>query len=98
MAAALCLIALHARLHEFDGFGERTNATLELTVPSDVRFRPKIASVIHQAAALDPIDITTVKGFPCVTRERALAELGTVVRGVRTVRKALSSARRRGST
>ena len=85
-----------ARLYGFDGFGERSNATLELTVPTQVRFRPRIASVIHQTDALDPIDVTRVKGFPCVTRERALSELGTVVRGVRPVRKALSSARRKG--
>jgi hypothetical protein len=84
------------RLYQFDGFGERTNATLELSVPADVRFRPQIDSVVHRAAALDPLDITTVKGFPCVTRERALTELGAVVPGVQSVRKALSSARRKG--
>ena len=84
------------RRHTTDGFGERTNATLELSVPADVRFRPQIDSVVHRAAALHQLDITAVKGFPCVTRERALAELGAVVPGVQSVRKALSSARRKG--
>jgi len=85
-----------ARLHGLDGFDERTNATLELSVPADMRFRPKLDCVVHRAASLDSVDLTTVKGFPCVTRERALAELGSVVRGIKPVRKALTSARRRG--
>ena len=85
-----------ARLHGFDGFDERTVATLELSVPADMRFRPTMNCVVHRVAALDPVDITTVSGFPCTTRERTLAELGSVVSSAMHVRRALTSARRNG--
>jgi hypothetical protein len=85
-----------ARLHEFDGFDDPRNATLEVSVPKEMRFRPGIACVVHHVTPFDPVDITTVKGFPCVTVERALAELGAVVRAAKPVRRALSSARRNG--
>ncbi len=85
-----------ARLHELDGFDEATNATLELSVPAGMRFRSKMECVVHRIASLDPIDVMRVKGFPCVTKERSLAELGCVVAGVKPVRRALTSARRKG--
>lgn len=85
-----------ARLHEFDGFDKATNATVELSLPRGVRFTPRTPAVIHHVTPFDPVDITTVKGFACVTMERALADLGSVVRAVKPVRKALTSARRKG--
>lgn len=85
-----------ARLHQFDGFDARTVATLEVSVPSSVRFRPGSRCVVHHVAALCPGDVTSVQGIPCVTRSRALAELGSVVADQRAVRRALTSARRQG--
>src|SRR5262245_23607516 len=36
-----------ARLHDFDGFGGAGNATLELSVPRAMRYRPPTPAVIH---------------------------------------------------
>ena len=85
-----------ARLHNFEGFNTLGNATLEVSVPSDMRFRPRVACVVHHVTPLESCDVTTVAGIPCVTKERALSELGSVVPGVKPVRKALTSARRNG--
>jgi putative AbiEi antitoxin of type IV toxin-antitoxin system len=85
-----------ARLHEFDGFDGPGNAVLELSVPRGMRFRTATSAVVHHVTPLDQCDVTNVDGFPCVTRERALAELGSVVHGVKPVRRALTSARRKG--
>ena len=85
-----------ARLHGFDGFETAGNATLEVSVTGDVHFEPGTSAVVHHVKSLDPCDITTVRGFRCVRRERALAELGSVVKDERLVRRALTSARRNG--
>lgn len=85
-----------ARLHQLDGFESATNATLEVSVPRGMRLDAGRSAVVHHVTPFDPIDITTVNGFPCVTIERCLAELGSVVPGTKSVRRALTSARRRG--
>lgn len=85
-----------ARLHDFDGFNTPHNATIEMSVPRDLRFRHRVNAVIHHVSPFEASDITIVAGFPCVRKERALAELGSVVPNVMLVRKALTSARRNG--
>jgi hypothetical protein len=78
-----------ARLHDLDGFNKAGNATLEVSVTNDIRFIPGISAVVHHVHALEACDITTVRGLRCVRRERALAELGSVVNDVQMVRRAL---------
>jgi hypothetical protein len=85
-----------ARLHQLDGFDDARNAVLELSLPREVRFRPRSACVVHHVTPFEPIDLTNLQGFPCVTLERVLAELGAVTRSVKPVRRALTSARRSG--
>jgi len=85
-----------ARLHELDGFSETTNATLEVSVPFGIRFRPATTAVVHHVTPFDACDVVTIRGIPCMRLERSLAELGSVVRVERLVRKALTSARRKG--
>ena len=85
-----------ARLHDFDGFNSPGNATLEVSVASSAHFVPGTTAVVHHVSALEARDVTTVKGFPCVRRERALGEIGSVVKDHGMVRRALTSARRRG--
>lgn len=85
-----------ARLHELDGFDAPINATLEISVCNDIRFRPAMTAVVHHVTPFESCDLRTVNGFPCVSRERTLGELGSVVADDRWVQRALTSARRSG--
>jgi hypothetical protein len=85
-----------ARLHRLDGFDSPGNAVLEVAAHSGCRFRVPTKAVVHHVAPLDAVDITKVDGIPCVKLPRALAELGCVVKNRNAVRRALTSARRRG--
>lgn len=83
-----------ARLHGLDGFDSPGNATIEVSVSRSFRLDPCVAAVPHHVTPLDPCDITTVDGIPCTTMMRSLADLGSVIRDRRKVRRALTSARR----
>jgi hypothetical protein len=84
-----------ARLHEFDGFESARNATIEVCVQRAFRLVPGVSAVTHHVRPLEPCDLTTIDGIPCTTRFRTLCDLGSVV-PPKQVRRALTSARRRG--
>ena len=52
--------------------------------------------MVHHVTPMDPCDLTVVDGVPCTTIKRTLCDLGAVVHDRRLVRRALTSARRRG--
>jgi hypothetical protein len=85
-----------ARLLGLDGFDDPRNAAVELSVARSFRLDPSVPAVIHHVTPFDPCDLTTVRGVPCTAMGRTLADLGSVVRQPRTLRRALTSARRRG--
>jgi hypothetical protein len=84
-----------ARLHTLDGFETARNATIEATVQRAFRLDPAVAAVTHHVRPLEPQDVTVVDGIPCTTLRRTLCDLGSVV-PTKLVRRALTSARRRG--
>jgi hypothetical protein len=87
-----------ARLHALDGFDSPHNAAVEASVSRSFRLDPAVSSVVHHVTPLDPADLTIVNGIRCTTVERTLADLGSVVRGRKPVRRALTRARRREGT
>ncbi|MDQ3544102.1 MAG: type IV toxin-antitoxin system AbiEi family antitoxin domain-containing protein [Actinomycetota bacterium] len=85
-----------ARLHHLDGFDFAGNTTVEVSVTRAFRLDPSVSSVAHHVTPLDPIDVTTIDGIPCTNLYRTLPDLGSVIRDPNQVRRALTSARRRG--
>ncbi len=85
-----------ARLLQLDGFDSPRNATIEVSVSRAFRLDPAISSVTHHVTPLEASDLTVVNGIRCTTTERTLADIGSVVRGRKQVRRALTSARRKG--
>lgn len=85
-----------ARLHDLDGFDSPRNAAVEVSVSRAFRLDPSVSAICHHVTPLDPIDITTIDGIPCASLYRTLADLGSVVHDSRLVRRALTSARRKG--
>lgn len=99
LAAGGHAVASHrtaARLHEFDGFEKPTNATVELSVSRAFRLDTTLPCVVHHVTPLDPNDVTVVDGISCTTIDRTLSDLGSVVPDPQLVRRAPTSARRRG--
>lgn len=99
LAAGAHGVASHrsaARLHRLDGFDGTGNAVVEVSVSRRYRLDPAVAAVTHHVTPLPAIDVTSVDGIPCTTLPRTLADLGSVVRSRTAVRRALTSARRRG--
>jgi hypothetical protein len=84
-----------ARLHQFDGFETAGNAVIEICVQRAYRVDPDVNVVTHHVRPLEPCDLTVVDGIPCTTRRRTLCDLGSVA-PPKLVRRALTSARRRG--
>jgi hypothetical protein len=98
LAAGARGVASHrsaARLHGLDGFDGAANATVEVSVHRSFRLRPEVVAVTHHVRPMEPCDITVVRGIPCTTLQRTLCDLGSVVNPM-LVRRALTSARRRG--
>ena len=60
------------------------------------RLDPAVSSVSHHVTPFEATDLTIVKGIRCTTTERTLADIGSVVHGRKQVRRALTSARRKG--
>jgi Transcriptional regulator, AbiEi antitoxin len=85
-----------ARLHRLDGFDGPGNAVVEVSVSRRYRLDPAVAAVTHHVTPLADIDVAVVDGIPCTTLARTLVDLGSVVRSRLAVRRALTSARRRG--
>jgi hypothetical protein len=85
-----------ARLHGLDGFETSRNATIEASVQRAFRLDPAVAAVTHHVRPLEPCDLMVIDGIPCTTLNRTLCDLGSVV-PQKLVRRALTSARRRGS-
>ena len=85
-----------ARLLELDGFDTARNATVEVSVSRAFRLDPAVSSVSHHVTPFEATDLTIVRGIRCTTTERTLADIGSVVHGRRQVRRALTSARRKG--
>ncbi len=85
-----------ARLHRLDGFDDARNAVVEVSVSRRYRLDPAVAAVTHHVTPLPDVDVTTIDGIRCTTLPRTLADLGSVVRSRTAVRRALTSARRRG--
>jgi hypothetical protein len=85
-----------ARLLGLDGFDDPRNAIVELSVARTCRVDPSVPAVVHHVTPMDPCDLTTVRGIPCTGFGRTLSDLGSVVREPRVLRRALTSARRRG--
>jgi hypothetical protein len=84
-----------ARLHGLDGF-DRCDV-VELSVTSGHRWRRRGGVVAHHVAELDPADLVAVDGIASTGLARTLADLGSVVDPL-TVRRALTDARRRGTS
>ena len=84
-----------ARLHGLDGF-EHCDV-LELSVTRDHRWRCNGDAVAHHVASIEPADVVTIDGIPCTGLARSLTDLGAVVEPL-AVRRALTSARRRGAS
>ncbi len=84
-----------ARLHRLDGFETARNATVEASVQRAFRLDPAVAAVTHHVRPLESCDLTVVDGIPCTTLRRTMCDLGSVVPR-KLVRRALTSARRRG--
>ena len=82
-----------ARLHRLDGHG------LDLCEVSVLRpaRRVRDGCIVHQTAALDRCDVTTVDGLPVTTIARTLVDLGAVA-GEDLVEQALDDALRRGAS
>lgn len=98
LAAGAHGVASHrsaARLHGLDGFDGATNATVEVSVHRAFRLGPEVVAVTHHVGPMEPCDITVVRGIPCTALQRTLCDLGSVVDPM-LVRRALTSARRRG--
>ncbi len=85
-----------ARLHRLDGFDDPRNTIIEVCVQRAFRLEPAVSAVTHHVRPLEPCDITKVNGIPCTTLNRTLCDLGSVIRDPKQVRRALTSARRRG--
>jgi hypothetical protein len=98
LAAGRHAIASHrsaARLHRLDGF---ENAhTLEISVTRGHRWRHTDPVIVHHVAALDRADVITIGGIRSTGLARTLADLGAVVDSLQ-VRRALTAARRRGTS
>jgi hypothetical protein len=84
-----------ARLHDLDGFAESN--VVELSVTRAHRWRGAGDVVVHHVAALDASDVVVIDGIPCCGLARTLCDLGMVVDPL-AVRRALTSARRRGTS
>jgi hypothetical protein len=84
-----------ARLHCLDGFDDCD--VVEVSVTRRHRWRRKVDVVAHHVAALDRSDVVTVAGIRCTGVARTLADLGAVVEPL-LVRRALTAARRRGTS
>ena len=84
-----------ARLHGFDGLESAGNAVIEVSVTRRFRLDPAAATVTHHVTPLDAVDVTSVAGIACTTRNRTLCDLGAVC-DRRMVGRALTSARRSG--
>jgi hypothetical protein len=83
-----------ARLHRLDGFAHAGMAVVEASVTR--AFRLDLPdTVFHHITPLDGCDVTVVEGIACTTIPRTLADLGSVSRDRRRLRRALTDARRR---
>ena len=82
-----------ARLHDLVGLESAGNAVIEVSVTRRFRLDPPTATVTHHVTPLDAVDVTSVAGIACTTRNRTLCDLGAVC-DRRMVRRALTSARR----
>jgi predicted transcriptional regulator of viral defense system len=89
-----------ARLHRLDGFTAAT--VIEVSVERSHRWRSDEAgrsrTLAHHIVALDECDLVSVDGILTTNLARTLADLGSVVRDPRLVGRALTDARRRGSS
>lgn len=85
-----------ARLHGVDGF--ESDPTLEISVTRAHRWRHRGDVIAHHIGALDKADVFTIDGIACTGLARTLADLGSVVDPPLLVRRALTDARRRGTS
>jgi hypothetical protein len=98
LAAGRHAVASHrsaARLHRLDGF-EATD-TLEISVTRGHRWRHTDPVIVHHVASLGRADVITIDGIRSTGLARTLADLGAVVDPLQ-VRRALTAARRRGTS
>jgi hypothetical protein len=87
-----------ARLHGLDGFDHDTH--IEVTVDNHHRLRlpSDLSATIHHVDRLEPeLDVVVLRGIPTTGLARTLADLGSVC-ATREVSRALTDARRRGSS
>lgn len=82
-----------ARLHRLDGFGH--GSLVEVSVERRRRWQLPAPATTHHVCCLEPLDVTRVDGIPVTTIARTLADLGSVVKQVELVRRAVTDARRR---
>ena len=99
LTAGGCAVASHrsaARLHGLDGLVDA--AVVEVSVTREHRWRHRDGTVVHHVLALDPADLVEIDGVPCTGLARTLADLGSVCNDALAVRRALTDARRRGTS
>jgi hypothetical protein len=89
-------VASHRSAAELHSLPGRTQAFAEITCPRWRRARHENV-VVHETTALDPIDLTIVRGIVTTTPARTLFDLGGVCR-VGLVELALENTLRRGLT
>lgn len=85
-----------ARLHRLDGFS--ASSKVELSLERTHRWPFGDGVIAHHVDAVQPRDVIEIDGIPTTNIARTLADLGSVVSDRRAVGRALTDARRRGSS
>ena len=85
-----------ARLHGLDGFSDLD--VVEISVTRRHRWRYGGEAIAHHVQALDPCDVLRLDGVACTGLARTLADVGSVCPHPLVVRRALTDARRRGTS
>ena len=85
-----------ARLHGLDGFSDLD--VIEVSVTRQHRWRYGGDTIAHHVQTLDPCDVVVVDGIAVTGLARTLADIGSVCPHALLVRRALTDARRRGTS
>jgi hypothetical protein len=87
-----------ARLHGLDGFGGEGHVEVSIENCHRLRLPADMGATVHHVGRLDPaLDVVVLRGIRATGLARTLSDLGSVCT-TREVRRALTDARRRGSS
>jgi len=85
-----------ARLHGLDGFDDID--VVEVSVTREHRWRCRGGAIAHHVQTMDGCDVVDLAGIPCSGLARTLTDIGSVCPQPLVVRRALTDARRRGTS